>query len=103
MPVEGASEYQPQCRGRGVEVPPPSEGGEGKVGHGVEAAVRRVANGRRRQLRMNEHWLAELRRSREEVVVDGVVEKEIARAAVDHGAHVAQARGPFELACDISW
>jgi hypothetical protein len=77
MPVEGASQYQPQCRGGGVQVPSPTEGGQGEVGHGIEPAVGRVANGPRRQLRMDEHGLAEFGRSREEVVVDGVVEEDV--------------------------
>src|SRR5580704_5959953 len=50
---------------------------------------------------MDEHWLAQFRRGREEVVVDRVVEEEIARPAVHHGAHVAGARGPLELGGDV--
>jgi hypothetical protein len=103
MPVEGSSEYHPQCRDCGVQVPSPSECGEGKISHGIEAAVRRVTNGRRWQLRMNEHRLAELGCRREEVVVDRVIEEAVARSAVDHGADVADARRSLELARDISW
>ena len=51
---------------------------------------------------MDEHRLAELRGGSEELVVDGVVEEEVAGSAVDHGADVADARGSFELVRDIS-
>jgi hypothetical protein len=67
--------------------------GRCEIGDGTEAAVRRVANRRRWQLRMDEHGLAEFRRGGEEVVVAGIVEEDVARSAVDHGAHVAR-RGP---------
>ena len=85
----------------GVEVPPPTEGGEGEIGRLVEAAVRRVPNGGRGQLRMDEHRLAEPGCGREEVVVDGVVEEAVACSAVDHGADVAHACRAFELAGDV--
>ena len=84
------------------DVPPPCERGEGKIGHGVEAAIRRVTYRRRWQLRMDEDRLAELRCCREKVVVHGVIQNEVARSAVDHGADVADVRGSFKLAGDVS-
>jgi hypothetical protein len=35
-------------------------------------------------------------------VVDGVVEEDVARTAVDHGADMADPRGPFEFTGDVS-
>ena len=102
MPVEGASQDEPQCREPGVEVPSPSEGGEAQIRDGVEAAIRRVANGSRGQLRMDEDRLAKFRCGREEVVVDRVIEEEVAGSAIDHGPDVADAGCSFKFAGDVA-
>ena len=60
--VEEASKDQSQRRQSGVEVPPPPERGQGEVVVGIESARRRITNGSRWQLRMDEKWSWKSRR-----------------------------------------
>ncbi len=97
MPVERATHDQPERRDRGLEVPAPAESRKSQLGDGVEPGVRRLAYRPRRNLGVDEDRLPEGSRSREQLVVGGVIERPLPRSSVDHRADGAEARGPLEF------
>jgi hypothetical protein len=96
--VKGAAHDQAKRRQSRLDMPSPSEGGERKVGARIKPAVGRLADRVRRDLGMDEQRPAQPGGSREQLVVDGVIQRALAAATVGHDPHVTgRVHGPLKL------
>jgi hypothetical protein len=96
--VEGAAHDEAKRRESRLDMPSPAEGGRREVGGRVKPAVGRLSDRVRGSLGMDEDRPAQAGSSREQIVVDGVIQRAFAAATVGHDPNVSgRFRGPLKL------